>query len=295
MQARPARASWTLVLAMALAIVAPGTSRGQEGGPEKEHAPPRLEIVKADVLDSAGGYSIPPDSTFFPGETVYLRFEVGGYTRGEYDRVKLSWRIDSFGPGGDRFTMAEGGEIDTELAPQDSEWRPIIRHSPTVPPHAEAGGYRVLLKVVDELNRAQTSRRMVIHVRGQQVPPDNQLTVRNFTFSKVEGGAPLPELLLDPGTTVWATFYITGFHMAADNSFDVHAELELRDEEGEVLYTFDPQGEQGSPYYPRRWLPGSFRLDLDEDIRPGGYSIVLSLDDRLGNQSVQERKPFRVR
>ena len=94
---------------------------------------------------------------------------------------------------------------------------------------------------------------------------------------------------------MWATFYITGFQISADNSFDVHAELRLADQKGKVLFTFDPQEEQGSPFYPRRWLPANFQLDLDEDVLPGQYSIVLFLEDRLGDQSLREEKPFRVR
>ena len=283
----------TLCLAL-LTAMASGVLAGEEPSSESTDGPAGLKIVKAYILDGEGGYSIPPDSVFFPGETVYLRFEVGGYTRGEFDRVRLSWRIDSFGPGGDRFVMADAGKIDAELAPQDKDWRPIIRHAPLLPAHAEAGGYQITLQVVDELNMAKVTKHMAIHVRGQQVPAGNELTVRNFTFSKVEGGAPLPELVLDPGDTLWAKFYITGFQVASDHSYDVHAELELRDEAGELLFTFDPQGEQGSPYYPRRWLPGTFRMDLDDDIRPGSYSIVLSLQDRLGNQSVREHKLFLV-
>ena len=254
-----------------------------------------LQIVKADILDSEGGYSIPTDSVFFPGETVYLRFEVDGYTRGDYDRVKLSWRIDSFGPSGDPLVMAEVGSVQNELAPQDKDWRPIIRHAPRIPDYAEAGGYQVTLEVIDELNSTKATKHLVIQVRGQLVPKGKGLTVRSFVFSKVETGAPLPEAVLAPGDTLWGRFYITGFRTDPDNSFDVHAELELRDGAGELLFTFDPQGEQGSPYYPRRWLPGSFQLDLDNDIRPGSYSIVLLLLDKLGNQSLRRQKLFRVR
>ena len=141
------RRPYTLCLALSMAVMA-GVLVAEERPGTATDEPSGLKIVKSDILYSEGGYSIPSESIFFPGETVYLRFEVDGYTRGEYDRVKLSWRIDSFGPGGDAFAMAEAGSIDSELAPQDKDWRPIIRHAPTIPAHAEAGGYQITLEVV---------------------------------------------------------------------------------------------------------------------------------------------------
>ena len=260
---------------------------------EKE-TPKPFAISKADILDSENGYPIPLDSFFYPGETVYLRFLVDGYSRGEYDRVWLTWRVDSFGPAGDRFVMAEAGGIDTELAPQDKNWRPVIRHAPVIPPHAEAGDYDVTVQVTDQLKKSTVEHKMVIRVRGESVAPGKELTVRRLVLMKTEGGAPYEQALFEPGDTIFGEFFITGYRLTDQNSFDVHAGLQFLDQEGEVLYDFRPQDQQGASFYPRRWLPATFRLDLDETLAPGSYQIGLRIDDRLGKQIYEARKPFRV-
>src|SRR5688500_10894744 len=112
-----------LALLAAIAPLAAGQSKQAQAAPE-------ISVVRADILDKEDGYPVDPESTFMPGETVFILFNVGGFTRAQYDRVKLHWQIDSFGPQGERFVEATTGKIDSELAPQDASWLPIIRHSP---------------------------------------------------------------------------------------------------------------------------------------------------------------------
>ena len=278
-----------IIAALAYAPLAEAQRRKRKKEPPKPFA-----IKKADILDSENGYPIPLDSFFYPGETVYLRFLVDGYSRGEYDRVWLTWRIDSFGPAGDRFVMAEAGGIDTELAPQDKNWRPVIRHAPMIPPHAEAGDYDVTVQVTDQLKKSTVKHKMVIRVRGESVAPGKELTVRRLVLMKTEGGAPYEQALFEPGDTIFGEFFITGYRLTDQNSFDIHAGLQFLDQEGEVLYDFPQQDQQGASFYPRRWLPATFRLDLDETLAPGSYQISLRIDDRLGKQVYEAHKSFRV-
>lgn len=278
-----------MLASLALAPTAEAQRRKRKKPPQQA-----LAITKADILDSEDGYPIPLDSFFYPGETVHLRFLVDGYTRGEYDRVWLTWRIDSFGPTGDRFVMAETGGVDTELAPQDKNWRPVIRHTPAIPPHAEAGDYNVTVQVTDQLKSETVEHKMSIRVRGESVAPGKELTVRRLVLTKTEGGAPYEEAQFEPGDTIFGEFFITGYRLLDDNSFDVHADLQFLDQEGKVLFDFKPQGQQGASFYPRRWLPATFRLDLDKTLTPGSYQIGLKIDDRLGKQVYESRKPFLV-
>ena len=278
-----------IIAALAYAPTAEAQRRKRKKEPPKPFA-----ITKADILDSENGYPIPLDSFFYPGETVYLRFLVDGYSRGEYDRVWLTWRIDSVGPTGDRFVMAETGGIDTELAPQDRQWRPLIRHAPVIPPHAEAGDYNVTVQVTDQLKNVTVEHKMAIRVRGESVAPGKELTIRRLVLMKTEGGAPYEEALFEPGDTIFGEFFITGYRLTDANSFDVHAGLQFLDQEGEVLFDFPQQDQQGASFYPRRWLPATFQLDLDETLTPGSYQIALKIDDRLGEQIYETRKSFRV-
>ena len=293
-QAWPARSIFAVTLAAVLVGLLLATPVEGQRRKRTKKEPKPFAISQADILDSQDGYAVPLDSAFFPGETVHLRFSVEGYTRGDYDRVWLTWRFDSFGPSGDRFVMAETGSIDTELAPQDRKWKPIIRHSPTIPLHAEGGEYRITLHVTDQLKDVTVKRDLLIRVRADKVQSGNELTVRSFTLSKTEGGPAYHEKLYEPGDTVWGQFFITGYMLTDENAFDIDAGLQFLDGEGKVLYDFVPQEQQGSPFYPRRWLPAVFHLDLDQDLLPGSYQIALQLDDRLGKQTYTARQSFRV-
>ena len=288
----------SLAALMTLAVMLAGlvyTNPAEAQRRQRNQKPPKpFSITQAEILDSENGYPIPLDSDFFPGETVHLRFLVDGYSRGEFDRVWITWRIDSFGPSGDRFVMAEAGSVDTELAPQDKNWRPIIRHSPAIPDHAEEGLYTVTVRVTDELKPVTVECKVAIRVQGESVSPGRELTIRRFVLTRTEGGAPYEQALFRPGDTIWGEFFITGYRLTETNSFDVHATLQFLDNEGKVLFNFRPQDEQGAPFYPRRWLPATFRLDLDKTLLPGRYQIALRINDRLGEQTYEERKSFGV-
>ena len=253
-----------------------------------------LNFHTVELLDSLNGYAIPLDSTFLPGETVHVLFQIGGYSVGANDRVLLRYRMDALDPAGRRFYMAEGGEFDTELAPQDENWKPTVQYSPTIPHHAGGGSYTVRITVTDELAERTISDELSVNVDGDRVLPSDELLVRDFRFSKSDGGTGLEDPVFSSGEQIWATFYITGYTMRKDNTYDVESSAWVLDADGEELYAFESQGDAGSPYYARLWLPAKFRLDLEESIPPGLYTVVLALTDRVGDARATERFAFRV-
>ena len=260
-----------------------------------EKPPVDFSVVDIEILDSEDGYPVPNDSIFFTGETIHLRYNIAGFTISPTERVRLKYRTEFHGPSGKRFALPEGGRIDTELAPQDEDWLPLVRVSASLPVHGESGTYKVLLSIADLLSDRTASREVPVFVRGENIVTSRSLIVRNLSFTRNERGEKLPAPAYRPGDTVWANFYITGYEIADDNSFDVESELEIVDEEDEVLYAFEPAGERGSPFYPRRWLPASFRLDLEEDIPLGEYFVRVLIHDRLSDKTYQTKEVFVVR
>jgi len=293
-QNQPARV-WTASLAVLLlcASVAPAQDEPAEDKNEK----PSFSIVNAHLLDGKDGYPVPGDSIFFTGETVHLSFNIAGYAVGEEDyQIRLSYRFDFEGPSGIRFALPQGGEIIEEVFPQDEKWLPIVRTSPRLPPHAESGTYKVILTVFDRLAQDRKSVKEVpIFVKGVSIEGSKTLVIRNLSFSHTEEGEPLTEPIYSPGGTVWARFHITGFEVAEDNSFAVESSLEVLSAKNEVMFAFESRGEKGSPFYPRRWLPAKFRLDLDPDLLPGEYVVLVSVHDRVGENTYQQRHRFQVR
>lgn len=264
---------------------------------KREEKPEHLTIVKARFLDSQDGYPLPPNSSFYPGEHVYLIFNVAGFHVTEYEyKMKISYRIDFLDPRGAPFATTEGGVIDGEVYPQDDKWTPIVRAGPRIPFHAEAGAYKIELYVKDELKPQEEARQdLTFEVFGKEVGDIDHLTVRNFAFQQSEAGEPVETPAYRPGDTLWGAFYITGFELRQNNSFEVDSRLQVIDPEGKVMYSFTPEEQESESYYPRRWLPGRFRVDLDKDIPRGEYVLVLSVRDNLGDQESLTRHPFEIR
>jgi hypothetical protein len=262
---------------------------------EKDANPKEFEIVNARLLDSRDGYPVPMDSIFFPGESVHLVFNVAGFMVDDEYRLKLKYTIETIGAAGVAFSVPDGGEIDTELAPQDEKWLPIVRSSPELPPHAESGTYKFILRATDELSQKQTEKIIEFNVSGANVQPGEDLVIRNVRFSRSEGGETLPEPVFLAGEPVWGSFYITGYRIGEDNRYAIESDMKVVDKGGEVMYAFDPVQERGSPFYPRMWVPATFRLDLDKDIPTGEYTILLTVRDSFSDQTSEATRPFSVR
>ena len=293
-QSQQAR-QWPVSLAAVLIFAAAAPAGDEPAGDENEKR--SFSIVNAHLLDEEDGYPVPGDSIFFTGETLHLSFNIAGYTVGEEDyQVRLSYRLDFDGPSGVRFALPQGGEIIEEVFPQDEKWLPIVRASPKLPPHAESGTYKVTLTVFDRLAAdRKIVKEVPIFVKGENIEVSKTLLIRSLSFARTEEGEPLPQPLYSPGDRVWARFYITGFEVGADNSFAVESSLEVLSAKDEVMFAFESGGEKGSPFYPRRWLPAKFRLDLDPDLLPGEYTVLVSVHDKLGENTYQQRHRFRVR
>jgi len=257
---------------------------------------PQFEIVRMELRDSPNGYRIPDDSVFYPGEQVHIAFNLSGYHISEDYRMKVRYRIETASPLGKPFAVSEGGDWDEEIAPQDEGWEPAAKYTATLPAHAGPGVYKILIEATDELANVSDTRELSVVVEGEAVETSEELSVRKFQFTLTEGGTPLGEEPTIPrGETLWASFYITGYLMSSDNSYDVSSTMKIIDEKGETMIAFEPKGEKGSPFFPRVWLPGGCRLDLDDNVRSGRYTILLEVEDKLGGTSYQTEEIFRVR
>lgn len=263
---------------------------------EAQKPKPGLQIVRFELLDRKGGYPIPADSVFYPGETVNLAFNIAGYQVSEDYRIDLTYRIDAVGPRNVPLANPEGGAFQVEILPQDEGWEPLVQYQVKLPDHAPGGVYRIDVRVTDALAQQQVEQSASVRVEGDNVEPADSLSVRNFSFSRLQGGSPLDPAVIGQGETLWASFYITGYATGeGNNSYEIESTLDVLNEEGETVLSFEPNGEKGEPFYPRLWLPASFRLDLEPSTPLGRYTIVLVVLDKVGGERIEERRTFEVR
>lgn len=285
------RTSLHLCLLASLLLAAPRLSPAQDVQDEEAAS---LQIIRLDLLDSFADYPIAADSVFSPGDIVNVAFNLKNYAESEVYRMKVSWRISTTGPADLPFAPGAEGVIDEELAPEDEGWEPLVRYQAQLPYHLPSGVYRIHVEAKDELSGATAEGDLDVRVAGAPVVQSDTLSLQNFTFSLTAGGTPLRQSAYRPGATIFASFDITGYKLGEGNSYELSSHLDLLDVEGSKVYSFNPASEKGSSFYPRLSVPASFRFDLDPTIKPGEYTLVLTVTDLVGQQSLTSLETFEV-
>ena len=134
----------------------------------------------------------PPTKTFVPGETIYFSCQAEGYRKvdkpDDYGKqnVSLKYQIEVRDKGGALLKPVQEGKVETTVTQEDKDWKPKFRDTIVVPPLADTGDYIVLVKLSDELAKANIEKTAVFHIKGRDVAPSDTLIVRNFRFLRGE-------------------------------------------------------------------------------------------------------------
>jgi len=262
-------------------------------------APPQtLAILKPSLHQYEDGPAVAPGAGFATGDSVFLSFLVGGYkvAEGEDPHVGLVCHIDAFDPQGVPLAASIRQEIRTTVSPEDKNWMPIVRDSFPIPPLALPGDYRIVIVVEDLLATQEAKLEVHFPVRGRQVAPSDTLVARNVRFLRAEDDTqPLQPPIYRPGNPVWVRFEIVGYKFGENNRLQFSYGVSVLGPSGKAVYS-EPQAalEEGPSFYPKRYLPGTFSLNLTSEVRPGAYTIVLTLRDEIGHQTVESKHEFTV-
>jgi len=255
-----------------------------------------LEIVRPVISDSDGGAVLPASFEHVPGETLFYFCRVGGFQKTADEKIHLGYTVEAADPKGVPIMEPFHQEIVDEVTPQDKEWMPKIQTEIMVPPLAGSGTYKITVKVEDLIAKAKTESSIPFQVRGRDVAPSDTLTVRNFQFFRSEDDTqPLDRAAYRPGDGVWAQFDIIGFQFGPKNKIDISYVTSVITESGKVLWTQpQPEAEQSESFYPKRYISASMGITLQNNIRPGTYTIAVQVKDAVGNQTYEARQTFVV-
>lgn len=253
-----------------------------------------LRIVQPQVSFSEDGQ--PADGQFQPGENVFFSAFVTGFQVSPIQKVQLTYNLTATDPQGIPILQPVHSEFSASLLPEDKDWHPRIREVFAIPPIAPPGAYKAHVTVTDTLSHQSVEQDIAIPVRARAVEPSPALTFRNFGFYTSEDDPhPLPEPTYKPGATVFARFDITGYKFGPGNSLEVAYGVALLNAEGKSLYSQPVAAtEKSSGFYPQPYVPAGMTLNLDKTIRPGTYTLLLTLTDAKGNQKTDQRYPFQV-
>ena len=260
-------------------------------------APPKvLKVIDAGIHQTEDGPLVEKGETFVPGEVIFFSCRLDGYQASPARKVTIHYEFSAVDPAGVPVVEPVSAKIETELAPEDKEWKPKIRQTVLVPPLAESGTYKMRFSAKDELSGGVASTELPFEVRGHAVEPSDTLVVRNFRFYRGEDDAePLKLAAYRPGDRVWARFDITGYKMGTGNQREVAYTVTVTGADGRILLAPGaPSVDKGASFYPMKYLPCVINLNLQPNIRPGEYTITITAQDRVGNQTYDSQQTFRV-
>ncbi len=267
--------------------------------------PPAAKLAIADarlqVYDD--GPALRESESLGPGDGLWVSARFSGYSiRTDEDKdkrfVHLSYRFEAVDPDGIPVVEPKTEKIDTDLAKEDKSWMPKVRFNFPLPPLPDAGTYKVIVTLTDELNKTTVRRELPFRVKSQAtVEKSEKLVARNFRFQRrEEDSAPLNPAVYRAGETVWARFDMTGYKLGDQNTFDVAYGLEvLRASDQKSMYA-EPNAarEKDATFYRKRYLQGALSLNLNKDLAKGEYIVILRVRDEAGSQTFEERHTFTV-
>jgi len=267
-------------------------------------AAPKLTVERIALHQFEDGPLIDSSYEFLPGETAYFSCRLTGYQIQTQDdgsqNVKLSWRMEVRDPMGVLLEQPAQGRIDAELFPEDTEWLPKFLRSFVVPPFAISGEYRISVQVRDEIEGAEVSGELKFRVKGHppdaSIGPDGTLTARNVVFlSSQDDALGTRSAVYHPGGTGWVRLDVGGYKFGEKNRFSISFGMALEAADGKQLFSIPDAGSvSDESFYPQRYSIGTLTLNLDKDVSPGTYTLVVTIGDKIGDQSIEVRAPFQV-
>ena len=264
----------------------------------------RISLVAyEDGPPNAAGYE------YLPGETAWLSVRIAGFQRAvldaqnKTDRVQFSWQVRAQDPNGILLVPPMRGNIEEILRPEDKEWVPKFLVSFNIPQYAPRGTYHVPVTVRDEIAKKEIPGQVEFRVRGDEAPaPDAPLGARNIRFlANPDDRLGMQSPGYRQGSALVARFDIIGYKTEGNNHFSIDYGISIAgppDAEGnsKTLFKQEVAAQQASEsFYPQRWVPGGFGVNLDPNVPLGQHTLVLTIRDKVGGTSQEIRQTFEVK
>lgn len=237
---------------------------------------------------------------FLPGETIWFSARVAGFESqpaGDNRTVKISWQVGIADPNGVAVEAPRTGRVDESLRSQDKDWVPKFVVSFLLPSFVPGGTYHIPVTVKDELAGSEITGNLEFHVRAESIEPAESFVIRNFRFLRNETDAEAlrQPVVYKPGTTLWARFDMAGYKFEGNHKFSVDYGLAVLNADGKELFAQpEAAAESKESFYPQLRVPGALSLKLDPNVPSATYTLVVTVHDKIGGQTAEQRETFRV-
>jgi hypothetical protein len=260
----------------------------------------KLAFDRLAVHQYEDGPLLPPSHEFLPGETIWFSARIAGFESrvdGDNRNVKLSWQAGLVDPDGVPVEAPRSGRLDDSLRIQDKDWVPKFGVSFLLPSFIPGGTYKIPVTVKDELAGSEISGYLELHVRAESFEPASSFVIRNFRFlrNETDTEALRQPVVYRPGSTLWARFEMAGYKFEANHKFSVDYGLAVLNAEGKELFAQpEAAAESKESFYPQLRVPGALSLHLDSNVPAATYTLVVTVRDKIGGQTAEQRETFRV-
>jgi hypothetical protein len=294
------RITWSLLALLTFGLVTgpTGIAAAPPGGGPNFEVP--LEIVGAGISSAEDDPFVSDSFRFMPGEFLYFVFQLSGYQsekKGEDSaQVRLEYTVELVDAESVPLTAPAKGVIEEETSAKDKDWLPKRRVSFQLPALLAAGGFTLRMTAKDDISKASTTREFPFQTGGHNLTPGTGLAVQRFLFYRTEQEAePLDSASFRAGDTVWARFDITGFKTGPGNRYQLEYGVAALKPDGSVLFKQEKAAELASEsFYPAQFVPGILSLTTTRKLIHTEYSIILTVRDLIGKQTIESQHTFRI-
>lgn len=281
---------------------ASGKSEKEEAGPQSiqlqaaslAQGSQELSVVNLELSEEKGK-AMRPDALFEPGQKLYARFQVVGFSLDSKGAANLSFDVVA---------------LDPEGLPLYENWRPRFQGSPgspadpipanmelDIPVFAPSGKYRLIIKVKDELKEIQTQVVREFSVKSTQAEIPKGLEVRDFAFSSREGGPPLPKGQVQGGQRLYMTFKVAGLVFREDRPA-LLVDMQVLDPGGDLVLNQPGIVELKDQmlYHPPSFFARiTSWVDFPDEIPKGTYTARFLVKDQNAGKSLTHEAKFEVK
>lgn len=258
-----------------------------------------LEIVNPVASQTEDGPPVARTHRFLPGDTVYFSFQVAHFAvrrNEELDssQIDLVYEVALEDLKGVPIVRTVSDRIAVPLNSEDKNWLPKRRATFQVPGMLPAGEYRIRLLVKDAFARSESTAAIPFYIGGEEISPSQTLGIQQFRFLRDENDtAPLTVAAYRPGDTVFLRFDIVGFASGKDNQYHVRYGFVVLAPNGKPFVQAETAATmQDTTFYPSEFLPAAFEIVTKPASSRGVYTVVLTVQDLIGNRSADVKQVF---
>lgn len=269
--------------------------------PSATTAPPKgvvaaagnLKLINFDFLQSKDGPSRPP-APYKPSDTVYIKYDITGFTTDQAGQIDLLLRAVAMDPNGQALH-----------APWERELRQTIPGNVPVngsfnvelPLFVPSGTFRIDLRIEDKVKNTTLQFAPVFQVEATPIPPANRLEIRDFELSLSKEGPPVASPVLEGSGTIYMRWKMFGLQFQADR-LEFRTGLKVLSPGGKVLLdepNFASVSDTFVYHPPSFFLPITGHLSVPAGLEKGLYTARFEMRDGFSNASLEYTAKFEVR